>query len=225
MPTSPVRPYHGKSAEERIDARRRLLLDTAFVLMAEDGWRQASIEKLCRCAKLNKRYFYESFADLDEVAAAVVDELAAGFMETGLTVAHSALAAGLPTEELAHQAIHALVTYITDDPRRARVLFTEIADSPRAVAHRRESILGLARALTAYARQHHQARGRDPIAELTSALLLGGSIEAILTWLDGKIEMSRAQLIADLAALWVFAGDGAAALAKARQPVRAEAEG
>ena len=212
-----VRPYLGKSAQERIKERRRRLLDTAFQLMASDGWRQVTIDNLCRRAKLNKRYFYESFEDLDELAAAVVDELANELVDVSFTVARAARKAGLSTDDLARRAIDVVVGYVTDDPRRARVLFTEIAESPRTVAHRKATILGLARALSEYGYEHHNAGTADPIAELASALLVGGTIESILAWLDGNIAMSRDQFIDDLAALWVFAGDGAAARARARQ--------
>jgi AcrR family transcriptional regulator len=217
MKKSPVRPYLGESAKDRVKARRLLLLDTAFQLLASDGWRQVTIENLCGQAKLNKRYFYESFSDLDDLFAAVVDELAAGLVNTSFTSVREARQAGLSTDDLAREAMTAFVRYVTDDPRRARVLFTEIADSPRAIAHRRTVIRGLAQVLSAYGYEHHNATGTDPISELAASLLIGGSIEVILDWLDGNIVMTRKQLIDDLAALWVFVGDGAAARGKARQ--------
>ncbi|WP_043807313.1 TetR/AcrR family transcriptional regulator [Desulfatibacillum aliphaticivorans] len=218
MTTSPVRPYLGKSAEERIQGRRRLLMDTAFELLASDGWRQATIDKICRKAKLNKRYFYESFPGLDELAAAVVDELAQGLLEHGFQAVQEAREQQFSTDDLARKAIATVVEYVTDDPRRARVLFTEVAASPQAMAHRKATIHGLAKALSAYGHEHHNAQGEeDPLDILASALLIGGSMEAVLTWLDGNIAMSREQFIDDLAALWVFAGDGAASRAKARQ--------
>ncbi len=74
--SSPVRSYLGASAADRVAGRRRRLMDVAFELMASDGWSNVTIELLCRTAKLNKRYFYESFADLEQLVAAVVDELA-----------------------------------------------------------------------------------------------------------------------------------------------------
>ena len=44
--------------------------------MAADEWRAATVAKVCQAAGLNKRYFYESFTDLDTLAAAVVEETA-----------------------------------------------------------------------------------------------------------------------------------------------------
>lgn len=186
--------------------------------MASDGWRQVTIQSLCREASLNKRYFYESFEDLDALASAVVDEISEGLVKTAFEVATAARAAGSTTEVLAREVMRVVIEYLTDDARRARVLFTEVADSPRAIAHRRAVIHGLAQALSAYGHEHHGAAdATDPIAPLASSLLVGGSIEAILGWLDGIIVMSRDELIEDLAALWVVTGDGAASRARARQ--------
>ncbi len=186
--------------------------------MASDGWRQVTIKSLCHEAKLNKRYFYESFEDLDALAGAVVDEISTRLVQTAFEVANAARTAGVPTEVLARDVMRAVIEYLTDDPRRARVLFTEVADSPRAIAHRRAAIHGLAQALSAYGHEHHAAKdATDPIAPLASSVLVGGSIEAILGWLDGAFVMSRDEFIEDLAALWVVTGDGAASRARARQ--------
>lgn len=212
-----VRPYLGESAEDRVKGRRQKLLDTAFQLLAEDGWRKASIDNLCRHAELNKRYFYESFSSLDDLAAAVVDGLAADLINMAFTSVREGQEQGLSTEDLARKALDTVVRFITDDPRRARVLFAEVADTPQAVAHRNATIQILANALSAYGHEHHKAEGTDPIAGIASALLVGGSIEVIKAWLQGNIEVTREQLISDLSRLWVYAGDGAAIIAKARQ--------
>lgn len=215
---STSRPYQGESAESRIKARRQQLLDTAFALMTAGGWRQVTIDNLCREAKLNKRYFYESFPDLDALAGALVDELANRLIEIGLQTVGEAAAARLPTAVLARRVIGAVVGFLIDEPQRARMLFTEIASSPQAIAHRQAATQAFAQTLTAYGHLHHDAKGdTDPIAPLAASLLIGGTVDAVLNWLDGKIPMSREQFIDDLAALWVVTGDGAAARAKARK--------
>lgn len=108
--------------------------------MATDGWRQVTIHHLCGEAKLNKRYFYESFADLGALAAAVVDELAACLLAIGLETARNAQEAGLATEALAREVMRAVVAWLVDDERRARVLFSEVNDNPRTQAHRNNVI-------------------------------------------------------------------------------------
>ncbi len=213
-----ARPYQGESAETRINARRRHLLDTAFALMTAGGWRQVTIDHLCREAKLNKRYFYESFPDLDALAGALVDDLANRLIAIGLQSAGDAVGASLPTDVLARQVLGDVVGFLIDEPQRARILFTEIASSPHAIAHRQAAVQAFAQTLSAYGHLHHDAQGAtDPIAPLAAALLIGGTVDAVLNWLDGKIPMSREQFLDDLAALWVITGDGAAARAKARK--------
>lgn len=216
---STARPYQGEPAETRIQARRRQLLDTAFARMAGGGWKQITIDNLCRDAKLNKRYFYESFPDLDALAGALVDDLASQLIDLGMRTAVEAAAARVPTDALARKVLDAVIGFLLDEPQRARVLFTEVANSPRAVAHRQAAVHAFAQTLSAYGHQHHDAQGStDPIAPLAASLLIGGTIDAVLNWLDGKIPMPREQFIEDLAALWVITGDSAAARARARQP-------
>jgi AcrR family transcriptional regulator len=214
MATS-ARSYSGTSAGDRVLGRRRKLLDAGFALLTGEAARQVTIDAVCRASGLNKRYFYESFADLDALIAAVVDEVAATLTTIGLGAARTAKEAGLATDLVARAAMTAVVTYLVGDPRRARLLFTERADNPRATAHRKSVIRGLARELTAFGREYHRATVAAPIAELGSALLVGGSIEILLGWLDGTITMPLAQLIDELAALWVVVGDGAVSRARA----------
>ncbi len=70
------RAYGGQSADVRRRQRRERLLESAMDVMTRNEWRSVTVEKLCAAANLNKRYFYESFTDLDAVAAAVVDDIA-----------------------------------------------------------------------------------------------------------------------------------------------------
>lgn len=215
---STARPYQGESAENRIKVRRRQLLDAACTLMGTDGWRQITIDNLCREAKLNKRYFYESFTDLDALAGAIVDDLSAQMIELAMRIAMEARNAGAPNEVMTRRVLQAVIEFLTDEPQRARVLFAEVANSPQAIAHRRAAVRAFAQALSAYGHIHHQANGAtDPIAPLAASLMIGGSIDAVLGWLDGHIPMTREQFIDDLAAMWVITGDGAAARAKSRR--------
>lgn len=215
---NPGRPYSGETATDRAEARRKRLLDAAHVLIARDGWREVSIRSLCDEAQLNKRYFYESFTDLDALAAALVDDLASELLRLAMDGAMEAAREGKSTAELAHAVLRALIEFLTDHPHRARVLFTEVAGNAQAIAHRRSAVAGFAQALASYGYDHHEAKGAtDPLAPLTASVLIGGTIDAILGWLDGQIPMSRDDFVDDVSALWVIAGDGAAARAKARR--------
>ncbi len=215
------RPYQGESAETRASARRRRLLDAGFEQMAAQGWRQATIEALCRRARLNKRYFYESFPDLDAVAAAVIDELAAMLLSIGLTAAHEAQRAGLGTEALARSVMRVVIGWLVEDRRRARVLFSEVGDNPRAQSHRKAAIRHMARELSAFGHEFHGADSHQPIAQAAAALLVGGTIEALVSWFDGDVTLTIDELAHDIAGFWVAVGAAAVEIAGARALARA----
>lgn len=215
--STPSRPYQGTSAKARIQQRRQQLIDTGFESMASDAWKSMSITQLCQQAGLNKRYFYESFATLEDVATAVTEELSAKVIYIAFTTAAESTQAGLTSLEVSQKVMKAVVEYLTDDPRRAQVLFGEVADNPVAKANRRRIITNLASAVSSYGHVHYDAGNQtDAIASLVSSMLVGGTIEAILHWLDGGINMTRDQFIDDIATLWNINGDAAAAIGRKR---------
>ena len=71
--------WAGIAAVDRRAERRRLLLDAGFELLGTEGAAGTTVRAVCQHARLNPRYFYESFGDLDELVVAVyervVDEL------------------------------------------------------------------------------------------------------------------------------------------------------
>jgi AcrR family transcriptional regulator len=191
------------------------LLDVALDVMAANDWRSVTVEKLCVAAGLNKRYFYESFTDLDAVAAAAVDEIAA---EVGAaTLSAAAAAAGEPLDRQAAAAVDAVVRHLVDDPRRARVLLGGVAASP-AMHHHRDAVMrGLTAVLVGHARGVHGVElEKDPLAEVAPAFVIGGTADAILAFLDGRARVSIDELVDSLATLWLITGNGAAALARSR---------
>jgi AcrR family transcriptional regulator len=213
MTEATTRQYAGESGEERAQRRRQALLQSALVQIADQGWRQLSVDALCHEAGLHKRYFYESFQDLDALAAALIEDLAAGVYRATMGIRN----AKRSVPELAHAVIDALVRNLTDDPRRARVLFGEMAASQSVMMLRKRAIRGIEAAVMERAGEvHGKAVVQSPLASLTASLLVGGTAQAVLDWLDGLIPLSREQFIDDLARLWLITGDGAAA--SARQP-------
>lgn len=217
----PVRPFLGESAESRIKARRRLLLDRAFVLMATDRWRDCSIAQLCRDVELNKRYFYESFQSLDELENAVVDDLTLALLTIGWQTVAEAQKLNMDTPALARHVLHACIAWLVEDTSRATVLFGKISDNPRAKLHRDQVIGQLAQALSSFALVYHHPRQpqvdltpkHHALATLGSALLIGGTIESILTWVNGGIDLSLDDFTDYIARFWVALGDSAVTIA------------
>jgi AcrR family transcriptional regulator len=192
-----ARSYGGQTGDERAAERRGALLEAAFALVAQDGWRTLRIDALCRRAGLNKRYFYESFTDLDGVAVALTEQVAADAVAATLT----AIEPGLDPQQATRAAITALVHYLTDDPRRARVLFGALPATETAAGHRVEAIRGVVAAAATTGRGIHSLPD-DPYLDIAAAMLVGGTSQAVLDWIDGEIACSQQELIEDLVSMW-----------------------
>lgn len=184
--------------------------------MAEGGWRPTTVELLCQRAGLNKRYFYESFRDLDEVARGVVDQVAIEVAEAALT-AFLGQPEGAPLEERAHATLGAVVRVLVEDPRKAQALFGPVSGSLDTVEHRAAALTGLTQVLVEHARTIHDVElEADSLASVTPAFLVGGTGEAILAWLRSDRRGGVERLVDDLTTLWLLTGNGAADAARAR---------
>jgi AcrR family transcriptional regulator len=200
------RTYGGRSGDERVRGRRDALVRAAFGLAAAEGWGALRIDALCRAAGLNKRYFYESFDGLEAVADAVVAWVA----DEAMAVALAEVDPAAPDEAQTRAAVRALVAHLTDDERRARLLFGE-AGPRRAEALRRlvATVVTVGRAL--------KGLDEDPVVETAAAMMVGGTAQAVLDWLDGRVGGTREALADDLVVLWHALADAAAARARDRR--------
>lgn len=209
------RSYGGQSAEARRKERRDRLIDAALDAASDNAWRTMTVDKLCAAAGLNKRYFYESFTDLDAVAAAAVDDIAAQVSVATVTAVTSVL--DEPLERQAAVAVDALVRTLVEDPRRARVLLGGAAISPALHQHREAVMRGLTEVLIGHARIVHGVElEKDPLAEIAPAFVVGGTADAILAFIEGRARVSIEQLVDGLVTLWLITGNGAADVARAR---------
>ncbi|WP_442930832.1 TetR/AcrR family transcriptional regulator [Mycolicibacterium sp. 050232] len=217
MVSTTNRAYGGQSADARRQQRRARLLDAATDAMARNEWRGVTVEKLCTAANLNKRYFYESFTDLDVLSAAVVDDIAEGVRS--VTVAAADAAADEPLEVQALASVAAAVRTLVDDPRRARILLGGVAASPELHAHRTTVMHRLTEVLIDHGRTVHGVElEKDPLAKVAPAFIVGGTADAILEFVDGGVDLSLDEFIAQLATLWLITGNGAAQVARTRIP-------
>ncbi|MGV0805834.1 TetR/AcrR family transcriptional regulator [Mycolicibacterium setense] len=218
------RAYGGQSADARRRQRRERLLEAAMDVMTRNEWRGVTVEKLCAAASLNKRYFYESFTDLDALSVAVVDDIAERVRSA--TVAAADAAAEDPLEIQALASVTAAVRALVDDPRRARVLLGGVAAAPELDAHRTTVMHRLTDVLIDHGRTVHGVElETDPLAKVTPAFIVGGTADAILEFVNGGVDLSVDDFIAQLATLWLITGNGAAQVVRARMsPVPAPGE-
>jgi AcrR family transcriptional regulator len=217
VPDATQRAYGGQSADARRQIRRVRLLDAAMDAMACNEWRSATVENICAAAGLNKRYFYESFTDLDALSAAVVDDIADGVRAA--TIEATGATAQRPLEAQALAAVAAAVRALVDDPRRARVLLGGVAASPELHDHRTTVMHRLTDVLIDHGRTVHGVElETDPLAKVAPAFIVGGTADAILGFVSGEVELPLDEFIAQVATLWLITGNGAAQVARARTP-------
>lgn len=204
---SGARTYGGVSADERKARRRGLLLDAGLDLFGTLGWQQTTMTAVCQRAKLTERYFYESFADLEELLVAVFERVAAEAAEVVLAAAESSDTQARPR---ARAAIAAFVELMTDDPRKGRVAFVEALSSEALMRRRFATIDAFAALLGDQAKEFFgTGPGSERRLRLTSFMLVGGLAETLIAWLGGALDSTREQLIDDATDLFVATGEAA----------------
>lgn len=191
------RAYGGVPAEQRQAERRRRLLDAALDIIGTQGWSAMTVRAVCRQARVGPRFFYELFTDLDDLAVATHDEVVQTAIGHCLTALHEA-PDDLPAQVGA--AVRAIVTEVTDDPRKARLVFARAHGSEALMQRRFTAMRQLAGVVAAQAKVLVRTPGTDErVVNALALVLTGGVAELVLVWLDGdsdlRIDLDRDELI------------------------------
>lgn len=195
------RSWAGTTLTDRKAARREQLLAAALELLGTGGSAAVSVRAVCREARLTERYFYENFADRQELVLAVYERVA--------DEARQALVDAVPDPHgdpaaRADAAVSAFVELIVDDPRKGRVLLlapiTDPALSARGVA--------LLPAFAALIREQLPERMSPAERELTATGLVGALGNLFIGYLGGTLDVSREELIGHCVQLLARAGSG-----------------
>jgi AcrR family transcriptional regulator len=203
--------WAGVPAEERLAERRSLLLEAAFDLLGTDGDAATTVRAVCQRARLNPRYFYESFPDRDALLLAVYDQQTQAL---AAAVIANVEAAGDDEAARLRSGIETIARFVTDDPRRAKVLYSEALGNEALNRRRLEAQHGLVDFLVQWAGQRYgRPRAGEQISAVMASILVGGLGELVLAWLDGRIDLSLERLVDDATIVFVAAGEAAAKLA------------
>lgn len=187
--------YRGVSAADRAAERRRRLLDATLEVWSSAG-AKVTMTAVCSAAGLIERYFYESFANLDEALGAVLDEIATEIEQAAEAAARRAEAAGGGPAERVRASVLALLELLGDDPRKGKVAIVEAGAMP-ALRHRRTELLRhFAHRSAEDALEVYGVRapaGTD--GEIGGLLFIGGLAELVTAWLDGALEATPEQMV------------------------------
>lgn len=187
---STLRAYGGETGGARVARRRAALIEAALDLLAEPEITAVTVRGICGRAGLTPRYFYESFAGVDELVAATYDEVIGEIAQAGL----AAFAEGADSRDKVARAVRALVDVIDSDRRKGTLLFADTLGSP-VVAAKRAASTRLFVGLTSESAV--QAIGVPPGPETTAAAYfqVGGLGRLLAAWVEGAVELDRERLI------------------------------
>lgn len=191
-----ARPYGGVDAADRLARRRAGLLEAGLELLGGDiDPAELTVRGICRQAGVATRYFYESFADKDELIAAVFDWVVA---ELAVTI--QAAVATAPPEEQNRAGIASIVGTIERDPRVGRLLFGAQLSNSTVVRKRQE----LGPLMAVLGGQHAETTLNRPADEQMKAFahfVVGGVGQTISGWLAGDVGLSADELVDRLAVI------------------------
>lgn len=204
-----TRRYGGATAVERRERRRAALVEAAMDVLSTEGWEGVTVRAVCTRARLNDRYFHESFRDRDELLLAGLDDL----ILQGLQVTATALDTADPDiRSRARAVIEAGLAFLLDDPLRSRLLVE--SQATEVLRRRRNEMVRIL--ATMAADQGRQLLGEhtppDEDLELTALTLVSGALELATLWVRGELNVSREHLADFLVALLLTNAEIATAL-------------
>lgn len=119
----PTRAYGGLSSEERRQLRRERLMEAGLEVFGRRGLSQSTMRDICTRARLSDRYFYESFANVQDVFEAIYvqqrDELLVRLQGTMKDVPPDPI-------EITRAGLRIFFSFVQEDPRRARIMLIDV---------------------------------------------------------------------------------------------------
>lgn len=199
------RSYGGLTADERVALRRAKLLDAGLEQFGTRGFDATGVRDVCRAAGLTDRYFYESFAGSRELFVAVFDRATESLFTA---VADAVLAAEPEPEAQLRAAIGAFVRRLADDPRVARIVFSEAGGAGAEVEQHMRGTLRRFTGLVAATARPHLPGADDDLVEILALSLVGTLEQVIVNWQDGHLDADEDRIVELVVELFVsfFAG-------------------
>lgn len=190
------RTYGGESLAERTVRRRQQFLDAGLQVFGTSGYRTATVRQLCRQAELTDRYFYESFASIEDLLVAVYEREFDHLQQVVLAAlsGHAAQQDPLAAVDLALNALFEMAS----EPRVARVCWLEVLGvSTRVDGVYTRNIERFAALVVAFARQRFAAIDLpESESRMLGIALIGAVSQPVTHWLLGGYQEDRATMVA-----------------------------
>jgi AcrR family transcriptional regulator len=120
------------------ELQRTRLLDAAFALVAEQGFRRMAARKVAERAGVSPKTFYDLFTDREDCFLAVFDQ-AVGELATVMLLADGS---GGDWVARIRGGLGALLGFLDDEPELRRLVFVEALGAGPRVLERRAEVLG-----------------------------------------------------------------------------------
>lgn len=190
------RAYAGETLAERRARRRQQFLDAGLDVFGSTGYRTATVRQLCRQAGLTDRYFYESFASLEDLLVAVYEREFDHLLQVVLaTLAGEAVQRDpMVGIELALNALFEMAS----EPRVARVCWLEVLGvNARVDGVYTRTIERFALLVVTFARQRFEGIDLDEAeSRMLGIALIGAVSQPVTHWLLGGYREDRATMVA-----------------------------
>jgi len=192
------RTYAGLSAPERRAERRERLLDAALELFGTVGFAKTTIPMLCSAAGVTARHFYDDFESREALLRTLYDRIAETAFERSIAPLRQL---GNDPRERIRESTAAYFSYLTSDPRIARIYAIEAAGMHAELEqHRRAKREAFVRKM-AKASAQYEDRGLD--SRLLSTASAGASHALLLEWILAPRRPSAEKMIETITMLWI----------------------
>lgn len=181
-PSAPPRRYGGASAQERAQQRRQRLMEAAFEVFGQQGYRQTTMRLICAQARLADRYFSEHFASTHDCYVAVHQRAC----EEAAQVVEQAIRS-LPGDLLlrARGGLTAFFEHVRANPLRARILILDSSASGLSAQNRVDQQYAfLIDLLKARFRQRYPKAHNKPKLEYVVSGCIGMINHTVMLWIE-----------------------------------------
>jgi AcrR family transcriptional regulator len=189
--------WRGQTMDARVRERREQLIAAGIELLGNQGGPALTVRAACGQAGLSLKYFYENFANREELLLEVHSRVISGLLDAGL----AAKPAGGAEEQL-RAVFDAAGRYFEEDPRRARIAFRETIAEKILIDNAADAMPGFILTMAARLAESLPGFTLDEEEMGLAISALGGSfIVVYLSWLEGRITTTRERVSAYCAKL------------------------